>query len=78
MTAICKIDDTISLEQPDGPDADDEARPDRQSGTQADYGRVNPFNPCLPYKRVAHLRAAPVIGAGSAPFDDSTDWFALQ
>ena len=32
----------------------------------SDYGRVNPFNPCLPYRLVAHLRQRhPVIGDGA-------------
>ena len=39
---------------------------------------MNPFNPCLPYRKSRTCERHPVIGAGPAPFDDSTDWFALN
>jgi hypothetical protein len=42
------------------------------------YGRVHPFNPCLPFK---DSRTCPVhapISGGGAPFDDSPNWFALD
>jgi hypothetical protein len=43
-----------------------------------DYGRVNPFNPCLP---VTHSRTCSRGGAFTdnwAPFDQSPDWYALN
>jgi hypothetical protein len=74
----CSLDSSIQLELPDGPDPDDE--PDLLEEYHAtDYGRVNPFNPCLPYP---HSRTCPrgvSLGSGGfAPFDKSTNWFALQ
>ena len=53
--------------------------PTRSALHDDDYGRVNPFNPCLPYQLVAHLpERHPRSATGPAPFDDSTDWFSLQ
>jgi hypothetical protein len=73
----CVIDSTINLELPDGPDADDE--PDLlEDWHAADYGRVNPFNPCLPYAWSRTCARGVEFGAGFAPFDKSTNWFALQ
>jgi hypothetical protein len=73
----CTIDSSIPLELPDGPDADD--KPDLlENWHAADYGRVNPFNPCLPYKWSRTCARGVEFGAGFAPFDKSTDWFALQ
>jgi hypothetical protein len=45
---------------------------------ETDYGRVNPFNPCLP---VAHSRTCnrfPSFSQKWAPFDQSPNWFALN
>ena len=41
------------------------------------YGRVNPFNPCLPFRG---SRTCPHIvnGATGAPFDGSPNWYSLQ
>ena len=41
------------------------------------YGRINPFNPCLPYR---YSRTCPkaVNDSTGAPFDGSTNWYALQ
>jgi hypothetical protein len=41
------------------------------------YGRVNPFNPCLPYRKSRTCPMAVNDGTG-APFDGSTDWYSLQ
>jgi hypothetical protein len=45
----------------------------------SDYGRVNPFNPCLPaiWSRTCN-RHQPLDGSVSAPFDDSPNWYALN
>jgi hypothetical protein len=45
---------------------------------RSSYGRVNPFNPCLP---VTHSRTCSrfvEFGNEWAPFDQSPDWFALN
>jgi hypothetical protein len=41
------------------------------------YGRVNPFNPCLPD---LYSRTCPIAGtaATGSPFDGVTEWFALN
>jgi hypothetical protein len=42
------------------------------------YGRVNPFNPCLP---ASWSRTCPMytgFGAAFAPFDDSPNWYSLN
>jgi hypothetical protein len=42
------------------------------------YGRVNPFNPCLPatWSRTCDLH--PGLGSETAPFDGSPDWYSLN
>ncbi|HYM58967.1 MAG TPA: IPT/TIG domain-containing protein [Solirubrobacteraceae bacterium] len=42
-----------------------------------DYGRVNPFNPCLPSTSARTCVRHPFAGAG-APFDGSPDWYSLN
>jgi hypothetical protein len=41
------------------------------------FGRVNPFNPCMPFR---YSRTCPhfVNGDTGAPFDGSPDWYSLQ
>jgi hypothetical protein len=41
------------------------------------YGRVNPFNPCLPETGSRSCNTHPTFGSAWAPFDDSPNWFAL-
>jgi hypothetical protein len=43
-----------------------------------DYGRVNPFNPCLPVTRTRTCNRFPSFDQKWAPFDQSPDWFALN
>lgn len=43
-----------------------------------DYGRVNPFNPCLPATRSRTCNRFPSFEQKWAPFDQSPDWFALN
>ena len=43
-----------------------------------DWGRVNPFNPCLPDTWSRTCQRHPAIADGTAPFDGSTVWFSLQ
>jgi IPT/TIG domain len=42
------------------------------------YGRVNPFNPCLPVTSSRTCNTHSSFEGGWAPFDDSPDWFALN
>jgi hypothetical protein len=42
------------------------------------YGRVNPFNPCLPATGSRSCNTHPTFGSAWAPFDDSPNWFALN
>ena len=41
------------------------------------YGRVNPFNPCLPYTARGACTNY-VNGDVGAPFDDSPNWYSLN
>jgi hypothetical protein len=43
-----------------------------------DYGRVNPFNPCLPVTRSRTCNRFVHFDQKWAPFDQSPDWFALN
>jgi hypothetical protein len=43
-----------------------------------DYGRVNPFNPCLPVTLSRTCNRFPSFEQKWAPFDQSPDWFALN
>jgi hypothetical protein len=43
------------------------------------YGRVNPFNPCLPATWSRTCDTHPFFGSGTgAPFDDSPNWYSLN
>jgi hypothetical protein len=42
------------------------------------YGRVNPFNPCLPFTDSRTCNNYPSFDEAWAPFDDSPDWFSLN
>jgi hypothetical protein len=78
----CKVREPQELEDPFGnPLLDSDGNPlyDEMDGFRhpAAYGRVNPFNPCLP---VILARSCPVSYNAStgAPFDGSVDWHSLQ
>jgi hypothetical protein len=45
---------------------------------QFDYGRVNPFNPCLPVTNSRSCNRAPSFDQKWAPFDQSPNWFSLN
>jgi hypothetical protein len=45
---------------------------------QAAYGRVNPFNPCLPAETSRTCNDRVQFDQKWAPFDQSPDWFALN
>jgi hypothetical protein len=42
------------------------------------YGRVNPFNPCLPAVNSRTCDSHPGMQGAGAPFDDSPNWLSLQ
>jgi hypothetical protein len=42
------------------------------------YGRVNPFNPCLPDRLARTCSLHPGIGGDGAPFDGSINWASLN
>jgi IPT/TIG domain len=69
---VCKIDDALKQAAAANPD-------DQFLNHPNEYGRVNPYNPCLPF---TDARTCPrfheIGGSGYAPFDLSEDWFALQ
>jgi IPT/TIG domain len=44
----------------------------------ADYGQVNPFNPCLPAPWSRTCNRHPELQNEAAPFDLSPDWYALN
>jgi hypothetical protein len=72
----CKIDSTLLLPR----DLDGDGKPDAQIlNHPSAYGRVNPFNPCLPFSDARTCPRFREIGAGAyAPFDLSVAWVALQ
>jgi len=73
----CHISDAIPTTVPDGPDPD--LLPDPlEDWHPAAYGRVNPFNPCLPFAWARTCPRTVEIGKDFAPFDSSTSWFSLQ
>jgi hypothetical protein len=43
-----------------------------------DYGRINPFNPCLPVIHTRTCNRTPSFTEKWAPFDQSPNWFALN
>jgi IPT/TIG domain-containing protein len=45
---------------------------------QAAYGRLNPFNPCLPDTSSRTCKRYVDFGSPWAPFDDSVDWVSLN
>jgi len=73
----CVLDAAIPSTGPDGPDPDTEPDP-LAYWHETDYGRVNPFNPCLPYPWSRVCPSGIEFDNEFAPFDGSTDWFALQ
>jgi hypothetical protein len=48
------------------------------SARSATYGRINPFNPCLPNPLSRTCPDHIEFGNDYAPFDDSPDWYALN
>jgi hypothetical protein len=42
------------------------------------YGRVNPFNPCLPQTGARTCTRHPGLETGAAPYDGSSDWWSIN
>jgi hypothetical protein len=72
----CKVDPALLASQ----DVDGDGQPDKQIFRHPNaYGRVNPYNPCLPFVDSRTCpRKQPIGDATYAPFDFSPDWVALQ
>lgn len=68
-TAGCTMDETIKDALPDDPPF---------YNHETAYGRVQPFNPCLPDARSRTCNRYPSFSGGWAPFDNSVDWAALN
>jgi hypothetical protein len=63
----------------DQTDLNNDGKPDNPNAIHPnDYGRVNPFNPCLPATNSRTCTVHPGISGAAAPFDDSPNWLALQ
>jgi hypothetical protein len=74
LTRTCTVDNTLK----NGPDVDGDGKPDwvvLHPGNP--YGRVNPFNPCLPFTWSRTCARGITIGEEFTPFDTSP-WYALQ
>jgi hypothetical protein len=63
----------------DKTDLNGDGKPDNPNSVHPDdYGRVNPFNPCLPATNSRTCTVHPGFSGSAAPFDDSPNWFSLQ
>jgi hypothetical protein len=71
----CKVDNSLLLPR----DLDGDGQPDAQVLNHSDaYGRVNPFNPCLPFRDARTCPRFVEFGNEFAPDDLSVNWVALQ
>ena len=63
----------------DSTDNNNDGKPDNPNWVHAtDYGRVNPFNPCLPATNSRTCVSHPNLAGAGAPFDDSPNWLSLS
>ena len=73
---LCNPND--DLLSPDDADPYNTEESDVEELHPTSYGRVNPYNPCLPYTWSRTCDRHPAIDGAAAPFDGSPNWFALQ
>ncbi len=72
----CRISDSIQFDEID---LNGDGKPDSAKTVHAAvWGRVNPFNPCLPAINSRTCTRHPSFSDAGAPFDDSPNWLALQ
>jgi len=72
----CRISDAIEFTEVD---LNGDGKPDSAKLNHADaYGRVNPFNPCLPATNSRTSTSHPSRSGAGAPFDDSPNWLSLD
>jgi hypothetical protein len=71
----CRVDPELLKPQ----DVNGDGKPDTQILRHpTTYGRVQPFNPCLPFPDSRTCPRYTEIGAGFAPFDLSPNWISIQ
>jgi hypothetical protein len=71
----CKVKKDLVL----GIDLDGDGEMDIKDVNHPDaYGRVNPFNPCLPFKDSRTCARHPGFTGAGAPFDGSPNWLSLD
>jgi hypothetical protein len=74
--SACRVAPGIVFDQTD---ANGDGKPDNPNALHPTaYGRVNPFNPCLPAKNSRTCTLHPGVSGAAAPFDDSPNWFSLN
>jgi hypothetical protein len=72
---LCKPDPEVLKPR----DIDGDGKPDKEIlNHHTAYGRVNPFNPCLPFPDSRTCPRYQDVGGGYAPFDLSPNWVAIQ
>jgi hypothetical protein len=72
----CRIASGIVYDQTD---LNGDGKPDNPNSVHpGDYGRVNPFNPCLPTTSTRTCASHPSLSGAGAPFDDSPNWLSLD
>jgi hypothetical protein len=72
----CRISDSIEFTEVD---LNGDGKPDSAKLLHSNtWGRVNPFNPCLPATNSRTCTSHPSLAGAGAPFDDSPNWLSLQ
>jgi hypothetical protein len=72
----CRISDAIEFSEVD---LNGDGKPDSAKLLHPlSWGRVNPFNPCLPATNSRTCVSHPSFSGAGAPFDDSPNWLSLQ
>jgi hypothetical protein len=72
----CRVKDGIQFDEVD---LNGDGKPDSAQLNHAGvWGRVNPFNPCLPATNSRTCVSHPSLAGSGAPFDDSPNWLSLQ